>query len=228
MLVREILPSEKDLYNQTVGHVIQSWEWGAFREKTGVKVIRLGLFDKPKLFSAYQLTIHPVSHTSFTIGYLPKSPIPEPQVLAALQKIAHDENCLFIKLEPNVEKNSESISQINALISQYRNLVISPRPLFTKYNFLIDLTKSEDELLSQMKEKTRYNVRLAQKRGVEVATRTDDEAFEIYQKLYFETTKRQKYFGHTPEYHRLMWETLKPACIARILMATYQGIPWLA
>ncbi len=228
MIVREILPAEKELYNKTVQHVIQSWEWGQFRQKTGVKVIRLGLFDNSRLVSAYQLTIHPLPFFSFNVGYLPKSPIPEPEVFLALQKIARENNCLFIKLELNVEKTDGSVSHIKELLEKRPNFVLSPKPLFTKYNFVLDLTKSEDELLAQMKEKTRYNVRLAEKRGVEIAVHTDDAAFEVYQRLYFETTKRQKYFGHTLEYHRLMWETLQPAGIAQILIASYQRSPQTA
>ena len=107
-------------------------------------------------------------------------------------------------------------------------LVPSKKSLFTKYNFLIDLTKTEDQLLAAMHPKTRYNINIAQKKGVTVYDSTSDEDFEIYLKLYFETTKRQKYFGHTSTYHKLVWQTLMQAKMARLLIAKYQGKPLVA
>src|SRR3989304_9752284 len=143
MLTRETLaPEEKEKYNQLATHVIQSWEWGEFREKTGVKVIRPGVFEGKKLISAYQLTIHPIPHTSYTIGYLPKGHLPDPKMLEVLEDIGARGKTIFFKLEPNIEK--ERFPQFpNNLISQYPNLLPSPRPLFTKYTFQIDLTKAE-------------------------------------------------------------------------------------
>ena len=79
-----------------------------------------------------------------------------------------------------------------------------------------------------MHPKTRYNIRLAQKHGVKVEEHTDDQAFEIYLKLYFETTKRQNYHGHNEHYHRKVWQTLKAVEMARLLIAFYKGKPLTA
>jgi len=89
------------------------------------------------------------------------------------------------------------------------NLVPAAHPLFTKYTFVLDLTKSEEELLKNMHPKTRYNIKVAQKHGVKVVEDNSDRAFKTYLKLTNETTKRQKFFAHTQEYHKLMWQTLK-------------------
>src|SRR6185312_12251750 len=61
-----IANEQKDHYNAVVHHPLQSYEWGEFREATGVKVIRKGFFEKEKLISAFQLTIHKIPHTNFT------------------------------------------------------------------------------------------------------------------------------------------------------------------
>jgi len=218
-----ILTRGKEEYNQTVNHVVQSWEWGEFRRKTGVKVIRLGKYERGKLVQGIQLTIHPLPFSKYTIGYLPKCPFPDEEMLQALEKIGKKENCIFIKLEPNVQK-----STIHHPPSTIHQLTPSSYPLFTKYNFLIDLTQSEEELLKNMKQKTRYNIRLAQRKGVKVEEKEDKKSFETYLRLYFETCKRQKYFGHNERYHRLMWETLKPAGIAHLLIAYFRGEPLAA
>ncbi|OGD90467.1 hypothetical protein A2W45_02435 [Candidatus Curtissbacteria bacterium RIFCSPHIGHO2_12_41_11] len=223
MIVREVKDSEKDLYNQVVTHVIQSWQWGDFRKKMGLDLVRLGHFEGNKLISAYQLTFHPVPFFKYTVGYLPKGPMPDEKMVEALKTLGERKNAAFIKIEPNVLKIENGKLKMENL-----GLVPSKKSLFTKYNFLIDLTKTEDQLLAAMHPKTRYNINIAQKKGVTVYDSTSDEDFEIYLKLYFETTKRQKYFGHTSTYHKLVWQTLMQAKMARLLIAKYQGKPLVA
>ena len=225
MIVREVKDSEKDLYNQVVTHVIQSWQWGEFRKKMGLDLVRLGHFEGNKLISAYQLTFHPVPFLKYTVGYLPKGPMPDEKMVEALKTLGERKNAAFIKIEPNMvnDRQATSDERLTKL-----GLIKSKKSLFTTYNFLIDLTKNEDQLLGAMHPKTRYNINIAQKKGVTVYDSTSDEDFEIYLKLYFETTKRQKYFGHTSTYHKLVWQTLMQAKMARLLIAKYQGKPLVA
>jgi lipid II:glycine glycyltransferase (peptidoglycan interpeptide bridge formation enzyme) len=194
-------------------HPLQSVEWAAFREKTGIKVIK---------GTNFQLTIHKVPHAPWTIGYLPKGPMPDEKMIKELKKIGIEEKCIFIQLEPNVINNEN-------LKLKIENLGLRPaaHPLFTKYTFILDLTKSEEELLKNMHPKTRYNIKVAQKHGVKVIEDNSDKAFETYLKLMQETTKRQKFYAHTENYHRTMWETLgvknqeSNKLTAHLLLANY-------
>ena len=225
MIVREIKENEKNIYNSLVTHIIQSWEWGEFRKKIGLDLVRLGHFESNKMVSSYQLTFHIVPFLKQQIGYFPKGPMPDKRMVEALFSLGQRKNAAFIKIEPNVIVNQkpETRTQLQNL-----GLIQSKKSLFTKYNFLIDLARSEEQLLAAMHPKTRYNIGIAQKKGVEVYESTKQEDFEIYLKLYFETTKRQKYFGHTPTYHKLAWETLVPNKMARVLIAKYEGQPLVA
>ncbi|MBI2036079.1 peptidoglycan bridge formation glycyltransferase FemA/FemB family protein [Candidatus Microgenomates bacterium] len=202
MEVREPKEGEKKVFNTIVTHPLQAWEWGEFREKTGIKVIRRIGFDKSKAVYAFQLTIHKIPRTKYTLGYIPKGLLPTQEIIEELKKIGRKENCIFIKLEPNVVRNQE------LRIRNY-GLQLSSHPLFTKFTFHLDLTKSEEELLKNMHQKTRYNIRVAQKRGVEVMEDNSDKAFRNYLKLMEETTKRQRYYAHDEEYHQKMWQMLK-------------------
>src|SRR3989344_1001672 len=228
MIVREIEENEKDLYNKKVNHIIQSWELGEFRRKTGLELVRFGHFEGDALTEGYQITFHRVPVFPQKIGYLPKGPMPNAKMINALKEEAKSKNAAFIKLEPNVILSSEKAEKDIAGEFKKLGLIASKKSLFTKWNFLIDLTHSEDQLLAAMQPKTRYNIKVAQRYGVEVRESTDEIDFDIYLKLYFETTKRQKYFGHTPEYHKLVWETLMPAGMTRVLIARYRGKPLVA
>jgi lipid II:glycine glycyltransferase (peptidoglycan interpeptide bridge formation enzyme) len=213
----------KNTYNRLVSHPLQSWQWGEFREKTGVKVVRRGIFKNDKIADGFQLTIHKIPRTPWNIGYLPKASWPDNQVLSELVKIGKKHNCIFIKLEPNIEKSKvKSQKSKLQLKTQKFNLRKSSHPLFTKHTFRIDLTKSEGKLLKQMKSKTRYNVRLAQKKGVKVVEDNSKGAFDEYITLMKETTKRQKFYAHDEVYHGKMWEALYPAGIAHLLKAVYK------
>jgi len=178
-------------------HPLQSQEWGEFRKKTGIKVVRL---------NEIQMTIHKIPNTPWTIGYVPKSQLPTKEIISELQKVGREEKCIFIQLEPNVTKDQSP----NILISQYPNIYPAAHPLFTKYTFILDLTKSEEDLLKSMHPKTRYNIKVALKHGVKIVQDNSSEAFETYLQLTAETTKRQGFYAHSEKYHRLMWETLRP------------------
>ena len=211
-------------------HPIQSWEWGEFREKTGNKVVRL--------LGGYQLTVHPIPYTNFKLAVFLKGPTPTKEMLNTLREFGREENLIFIRMEPNVAKPKNLESRIWNLEKLVRQNGARPgRPFFTKSTFQIDLTKSEEELLKAMHPKTRYNIRVAQRHGVEVVEDNSDKAFETYLRLTDETTKRQGFYAHTEKYHRLMWETLHQqmagsgqAPIARLLTAKYKGeilITWM-
>lgn len=196
-----------------IKHPLQSSEWEEFRKKTGTKVLRI---------NGLLMTVHKIPYTSFNIGYLPKGSRPNKELINKLIKVGKEQKCIFIQLEPNISKTSEvNLKQLN--------LRPAAHPLFTKYTFILDLTKSEEELLKNMHPKTRYNIRVAQKHEVKIIEDNSDKAFEEYLKLTRETTQRQGFFAHTENYHRQMWETLKGK-IAHLFLAKYKNeilVAWI-
>jgi lipid II:glycine glycyltransferase (peptidoglycan interpeptide bridge formation enzyme) len=228
VVIREASPSEREAYNQTVSHVMQSWEWGKFREKTGAVARRLGKYVNGKLVQGMQATFHTLPATNLSVGYIPKGSALDKEWLRAWVEAGRQERAVFIKFEPNVIKTDAGREGENLTESAGLNFRTARKPLFTKYNFLVDISLPEEELLARMKAKTRYNIRLAQRKGVVVRERSDEEAFRIYLDLYFETTKRQGFFGHDPVYHRNLWETLRPKGMAHLLIASRSGEPLAA
>jgi len=224
MLIREIRPEEKNVFNQKAVHPLQSWEWGEFRKKTGVKVERLGFFENGKLEKTLQLTFHQVPILNRQIAYYPKGFQPDADQIAALQQLAKKHNSIFIKMEPNVcqkidekEKNDKTIK----FLEKYQ--IEKGKALFTKYSFQLDLTPSEDELMAGMASKTRYNTRLAAKKGVKVFEDSSDQGLEDYLKILKETTTRQGFYAHTPDYFRKMWKEMRDSGMAHIFKATYEN-----
>ncbi|TXH62553.1 MAG: peptidoglycan bridge formation glycyltransferase FemA/FemB family protein [Thiothrix sp.] len=211
--------NEEIIWNKSASHPLQAWEWGEFRAATGVKVVRA---------EGMQITIHPIPHTPWTVGYYPKGSEPSREQAKALKQVAKDNNCIFIKCEPKAEVGKQRSANIKQLIKMgYR----AGRPLFTKYNFVLDVTPSEEELLASFKQKTRYNIRVAQKRGVTIELSESAEDFERYLELTTETTERQGFYAHSSSYHKKMWETLSQhdsnsadQLSAHLLVAKYKGV----
>ncbi|MFA9289348.1 MAG: lipid II:glycine glycyltransferase FemX [Weeksellaceae bacterium] len=211
---------DSERYNSVAQHPLQSWEWGEARIKTGLEIVRIGGFENETLKEVFLMTIHPLPKTSYKLGYIPRSILPSAGLIEWLKEYAQKHNLIFVKFEPDVNKNS----QLLTLNSQLR---LSPHPLFPDWTQEINLDKSEAELLAQMKQKTRYNTRLAEKKGVHVEEMSSDGGFKLFSLLYFDTTERQKYFGHTPRYHQIVWDTMKKN-IAHILVALYEDKPLAA
>lgn len=207
-------------YNSLVSHPLQSWEWGEARKKMGLSVLRFGEYEKEKVINVYQMTIHPIPHTSFFIGYIPRSEYPSEKFLEFTKEYGKKNKIIFIKFEPYTIKS-------NKRLTSDPFLKISPHPLFPPWTQTLDLTKSEENLLKDMKPKTRYNIKLAQKKGVYIKEMSDSNGFKIFSKLYFDTCKRQRYRGHNLQYHSIVWDTLQKK-IGHILIAFYEKIPLAA
>jgi len=166
-------------------------EWGDFREKTGIKVIRA---------NDLQLTIHPIPHIKYTIGYLPKGPLPTEQMLIELKKIGENEKCVFIQLEPNVE----NVGNLKVETAKFRFNSCRSSP-FYQLHFCFGFNQIGRRILKICIPKPDITSGLPKKKGVKVVEDNSGKAFAEYLKLTKETTQRQNFYAHSEKYHRLMW-----------------------
>ncbi len=227
-MIKEVSSRERNSFDKLAAHPLQSFAWGEFREKTGAEVLRLGRTSNRRLVETAQVTLHKIPHFPWKIGYWPKGVMPSKEMAEAVKKEARKRGVIMVKMEPNVISNQRSAVSIRRLSKQFG--LVKGRPLFTRWSFWLDLSKSEDELLAGMKQKTRYNTRLAEKKGVKVVEDNSEAAFNEYWALTEETTKRQGFYAHTRRYHELMFKTLVPAGIAHLFKAVYQDktlVTWI-
>lgn len=232
MLIRAVKNEEQAAYNNVVHHPLQTWEWGEFRKNTDVKVERLGFYDDGQLTKALQVTFHPIPFLNKAAGYLPKGFVPDEDQLSALRKLGEQHDALFIKLEPNVAAPAATAKTNHQDIRKFLlDQDCQPgRPLFTKYTYILDLTPDEETLLAQLNSKTRYNVRLAQKKGVTVAENSSEQGLKTHLEILEKTTSRQGFYAHSPDYFRKMWEQLGGSGMMKIFEASYQNqvlVSWI-
>lgn len=157
-----------------------------------------------------------VPFTPFVFGYIPMGRIPNEIEIEKLRYEAERMNAIGIRMEPDIQ-----VEQITSLsVAQ----LVKGRSLFKKKTIIIDLEKSEDDILKEMHPKGRYNIKVAQKHGVSVRASISDKDIAKYLELMFTgTAKRQKIYAHGPKYHLQMWSMLQPAGMAKLFCAQYKG-----
>lgn len=165
-----------------------------------------------------------------SVLYSPKGPLLDwaneslrNRVLNDLQALAKREGAVFLKMDPDVVLGTgvpggESDIVNNggqAVVSELerRGWRCSSDQIQFKNTVLIDLKPSEEELLARMKQKTRYNVRLAEKKGVTVRIGTLEDLPALY-KMYVETSVRDGFVIRDADYYNTVWRTFTAnACL---------------
>ena len=167
-----------------------------------------------------------------SILYSPKGPLLDwtneslrDRILNDLQSFARKQGAIFLKLDPDVilgtgipsSKDDLHDNGGQALMSELkrRGWKYSSDQIQFKNTVLIDLTPSEDEMLARMKQKTRYNIRLAEKKGVILRVGTQKD-FAVLHRMYAETSVRDGFVIRDEEYYQTVWNLFmnssEPTC----------------
>jgi len=226
MLSRLLYQQEKKQYDALVSHPIQTWVWGDFQKSQGHRIYRFGVFDKKKLVSVYSVSFHTIPKTKFSVGTCLQGPNINSAMLSAVSQVAKKENAIFVKFEPDVVHQTYDTSSSPHLVNplpQFKNLFPSPKSAFYPYSYVIDLTKTEEELLSAMHPKTRYNIKVANRHAVKISQDNSQSSFDTYLDLIFDTTVRQGFYLHSRSYHQTQWQMLEKTSIPHLISASYQG-----
>lgn len=164
---------------------LQSPEWERFQRALGRKTWRVG----GALIIRHNLA------RRFNYLYSPRPAVDAlraDEFFSELQELARREESIFFKCDPLRELQST------------RFLFRPSHSIQPRETVMVDLTKSEDTILGAMHEKTRYNIRLAERKGVIVqqviATQKRDDV-EIFWKLLEETAQRNRFHTHPKAYY---------------------------
>ncbi|MFA5070375.1 MAG: peptidoglycan bridge formation glycyltransferase FemA/FemB family protein [Patescibacteria group bacterium] len=227
MEVQEINDKEKwdgFLAKQAKSQFLQSWLWGEFKRGLGVDIWRFGILKNDELVGACLVLKSPLPlHNNYL--YAPRGPVfsfnlNSEEISAGyglltekIKETAKKEDPIFLKIEPTIEKpfslNLEKIGYRSAKTIQPPDTVI------------LDLTKSEEQLLAEMHPKTRYNIHLAERKGVKVIFSRDKKDIEVFYKLCQEVNEREKINSFSQKYYEKMFEVLGPSL--KIIKAEFEG-----
>jgi len=191
---------------------LQSKIWRDFQASVGRKV-----------FNIEDISI--IEHELPLVGkyfYIPRGPeIHEicniKHITSELIKLAKDKNIGWVRVEPNNQENLDLIKK-----SIDNKIVKAPHDMQPRETFVIDISKSEEELLSEMKQKTRYNLNLAKKKDIKIIVSREKKYIDEFLRLVKITSERDGIKSHEEKYYRKMIETI-PAENLKIYLAEYDN-----
>ena len=194
-------------------HVLQSWSWGVVKAGSGWRVERWRVQRGGRPLGAFQwLWRQPTAALPLRVAYVPKGPLLDwsddeatALVLAQIEELCRRRGCLQVKIDPDVgEQDAEGV-RLKQLLLQ-RNWRFSPEQIQFKNTGFTDINRAEEELLNSFKSKWRYNIRLAERRGVTI--RCGDVAdLPGFYRLYKETSARDGFLIRPFAYYNPLWCT---------------------
>jgi peptidoglycan pentaglycine glycine transferase (the first glycine) len=218
MEFQEITKDKKSQWNEFIQKnspesFLQSFEWGEFQKATGKNVFRFVVSEDENIRLLSQVVEHKLP-LGLCYWYIPRGPVIGSEISKEkksdilefftdnLKATAEKSGAIFVRMDPALAKDKQEILEKLKL----KLISGSVQP---KDTLVIDLSKDEEQLLAGMKQKTRYNIRLAEKKGVEISfERFDEKSFEEFWKLTRETSERDGIVLHKRDYYFKMLETL--------------------
>lgn len=216
--------SELDQFvaSQDNSQFLQSWHWSQFKEKQTRQILRIGVKKEGKIVgSALALCIQlPLSRCYV---YCPRGPIVDQNLsdtekeevwgslFYEIKNWAKKIDAMFLRVEPTFRIDLEKFRL---------SLTKSIQP---KDTLFVDLNKAPDILLSEMKQKTRYNIRLAEKKGVKIEEDCQVQAIDDFCRLLQKTKDRNNFRPHPSVYYQTMMESLNGCGAVKLFVARHQG-----
>lgn len=216
-------------------HLLQSWEWGAGKAQTGWAAHRL-LWQSAEtgaVTAAASLLLRRLSRLPWGVAYVPKGPVLDwndpaavELALAGIETAARQRRAIFVKIDPDLDPTSPAGQQLVDALRR-RGWQPSAEQIQFRNTALLDLAAGEEALLAGMKPKWRYNIRLAERRGVTVRIGSPADLAAFYA-LYAETGARDGFIVRPFEYYHQTWLSFmqpadQDAPWASLLLAEVEG-----
>jgi peptidoglycan pentaglycine glycine transferase (the first glycine) len=233
MKSRIITSPEKNVWNEFAAgapnsSILQSYEWGELKAQFGWKPIRILLEDESKPVAGIQLLKRELPFIKHSFLYAPRGPLVDyaqkellHELLERVEREADRYHAISLKIDPEVvEEDKTARDNLKAL-----GFVRAAKEVQPRATFILDLDRDLDTLLKSFDEKTRYNIRLSEKKGVVVTEDVSERGIEIFNELYKETARRDNFLVHPPVYYQKMRELMFPAGLGTNFIAYFEGKP---
>jgi peptidoglycan pentaglycine glycine transferase (the first glycine) len=197
-------------------HILQSGEWGELKAAFDWQAMRVVSGN-----AGVQILLRSLP-LGFTLAYLPKPiSLKNYQLLDEIDALCRARSSIMLKVEPDVWELDSGVNSMDAG-SNLIGFHTSPHAIQPARTILVNLRGTEEEILSRMKQKCRYNVRLAEKKGVIVRAWNDIVGFHNLMKM---TGGRDGFGVHSLEYYKRAYELFHPSGKAEMLVAEFEGKP---
>jgi peptidoglycan pentaglycine glycine transferase (the first glycine) len=191
------------------GHHVQTSLWSQVKAILGWDVIRITLTDKDEIVAGAQMLTNyfPILGKA---GYITKGPLCRDQNPELVNSIIDQviSLCKVNHLRFLAVQAPNKGSYIETLLAM-RKFRESKLELAPRASILLDLTKGEDGILSEVKRQTRQNIRRSIREGIHIREGSKSD-IETFYDLHLLTSKRQNFLPYPKKYFERMWEILSP------------------
>jgi peptidoglycan pentaglycine glycine transferase (the first glycine) len=237
---RIINENERARYDQFVsthpkGHFLQTWEWGQVKKSMGWEPLPLILEENGAIRASLLILKRrlPIPGLKKCIFYSPRGPVVDIDseelcqvLLEGAQKVAAAHGAIFLKIDPDVEKSNTVFTQILKKCGLVKNEIgLDFEGVQPSFVFRLDITPSEIKLLENMHSKTRYNIRLAAKKGVTIREAESKKDLEDFYAILVETARRDKFLIRGFTYFETIWQQMVENNMAKVFLAEHEGKP---
>ncbi len=205
------------------GELLQSWAWGDFKSRTGWETSRLLCLRDGQPIAAAQWLLRRVPLLG-ALAYVPRGPVgascDREASLALIRRVAEEARragAFALWVEPPWEAG-----QGPALPAAF---VATPNYIQPPATGLIDLRPPSEDVLAGFQSSMRRNIRLADRRGLEVRHGRTEADWRAFYALLTETAARDNFGIHTWPYFAEMRATLETTDVAALFVAEYGGKP---
>jgi peptidoglycan pentaglycine glycine transferase (the first glycine) len=211
-------------------NITQSYEWGDLAPHLGAsEVLRVGVMDEAGKLCAAMLVLvsrAPVLNRSYF--YAPRGPViddPDSPALTVLLNFVRAEarkrGAFMLKVEPSVPDGD--VAWLAAL--KHHGFRANPYATHIRHEWVLDIRPDEKTLLSGMKEKWRYNIRLAGRKGVTVRRGEGKSDLDAFYHIYETTSERDQFFIHNKAHYEDVMRLYSEGDRAALFLAEYDGQP---
>lgn len=223
------------------GSLLQTTRWAQLKNHFGWRSHRVWLRRDGELAAGAQVLFRSALLGMVRMAYIPHGPLvdwdDEEQVEVLMNQIdlsCYEHRAGLLKMEPLIWQTADGARQTADTMTRERWLAICERQelvaetdtIQPPRTLIVDLRPDEEEILLAMKQKTRYNIRLAGRKDVVVRQGTIED-IPVFNGLMQVTGNRDEFGIHQPEYYRTAFETFAPQHAAMFL-AEYEGRPLAA
>ncbi len=212
--------------NHPHGSLLQFTNWATLKGRFGWNSRRVWMRQEDKLIAGAQILFRSSALGIVKVGYIPHGPLVDwnnaEQVEVLFNQIdfaMYEHRAGLLTFEPMIWQ--KDALNWEALCQQSGNL-LSETTTQPPQTIILDLVPSEEDILKRMKQKTRYNIRLAAKKGVTVREGGNKD-LPIFNALMRLTGQRDGFGVHAPEYYQAAFELFKDQVI--LLIAEFEERP---
>lgn len=210
-------------------NITQSYEWGELGPHLGAQTMRIGVVDdEGKLCAAMLMLIVRAPIIRRPYFYAVRGPViddPSSPALSALLNFVRTEarrqGAFMLKVEPSVDDEDERW----LLALRRHGFRPNPYAVHIRNEWVLNIQPDEQEILAGMKEKWRYNIRLAGRKGVTVRRGEGQADLDTFYKIYEMTSERDQFFIHNKAFYEEVMRLYSPDDRFALFLAEYQGEP---